>query len=86
MIGPNTHVTPVQEDKVEEIVQDINSDIPILVAIMCKSHVNRNKCNLDIHKKYADAYLSPEKQEVVLQCHGKRWKMWLNVGASDDSP
>jgi hypothetical protein len=46
MIAPNAYLTPAQEDKVEEIVQAINSDIPIHVTIMCKSHVNREKCKL----------------------------------------
>jgi hypothetical protein len=41
MIAPNAYLTPAQEDKVEEIVQAINSDIPIHVTIMSKSHVNR---------------------------------------------
>jgi hypothetical protein len=44
MISHNAHLTPVQEDKVNEIVQAINSDIPIHVTIMCKSHVNREQC------------------------------------------
>jgi hypothetical protein len=44
MISLKVHLTPVQEEKVEEIVQAINSDIPIHVSIMRKSYVNREQC------------------------------------------
>ncbi|XP_051220281.1 putative B3 domain-containing protein Os03g0621600 isoform X2 [Lolium perenne] len=77
MIGSNAYLTQVQKDKVKEIVQAINSDIPIHVAVMSKSHVNRAKCGFDFIKRYGD-YLPQEKQIVVLQLRGERWKMWLN--------
>jgi hypothetical protein len=151
MIGSNAYLTQVQEDKVKEIVQAINSDIPIHVTVMAKSHVYRKKCGFvsimcrlkqyhifgqisslqllqqeyenkpegllyciinfsmflfhnciskktitaqsgmnflkklyfvsnlwqDFIKRYGD-YLPQEKQIVVLQLRGERWKMWLN--------
>ncbi|XP_051220282.1 putative B3 domain-containing protein Os03g0621600 [Lolium perenne] len=82
MIAHNVHLTPVQKDKVEEVVQDINSDIPVLVTMMCKSNVNREQCKFAFWKIYCDMYLPQEKQRVVLQRNGKRWTMWLNGATS----
>ncbi|XP_047055703.1 putative B3 domain-containing protein Os03g0621600 isoform X2 [Lolium rigidum] len=77
-----SYLTQVQEDKVKEIVQAINSDIPIHVTVMFKSHVNRHKCGFEFLKRFGDKYLPQEKQRVLLQLCGERWKMWLNAATA----
>uniref|UniRef100_A0A0E0NYB9 TF-B3 domain-containing protein n=1 Tax=Oryza rufipogon TaxID=4529 RepID=A0A0E0NYB9_ORYRU len=70
-----TSLSEAQEEKVDMLVQDIQPEIPVFVAIMKHSNVNSRRACLVIPKRYASAHFPLESQTITLQRQGKN-KKW----------
>uniref|UniRef100_A0A0E0KGD3 TF-B3 domain-containing protein n=1 Tax=Oryza punctata TaxID=4537 RepID=A0A0E0KGD3_ORYPU len=70
-----TSLSEAQEEKVDMLVQDIQPEIPVFVAIMKHSNVNSHRACLVIPKRYACAHFPHESQTITLQRQGKN-KKW----------
>ncbi|KAL6893506.1 hypothetical protein ACP4OV_007604 [Aristida adscensionis] len=75
ILSCQARLTRKQEKQVEERVRNIQSEVPIYVAVMNNSSVGNNKtCILIFIKRYATEYLPDGEQTMTLLRKGKRWK------------
>ncbi|KAL6637457.1 hypothetical protein ACP70R_025029 [Stipagrostis hirtigluma subsp. patula] len=75
-----THLTGVQMKKLKEKVRAIRSAIPIYACVIKKSCISGKNRAMNISGDYADVYLPFHEGTLVLQHHGKSWKVRCRVG------
>jgi len=76
ILSGRAHLNGEQKKKVEEIVRNIQSRVPIYVAILNNSNVGTNStCILAFGKQYATKYLPDGEQTLTLLRKGKS-KIW----------
>ncbi|KAF0921965.1 hypothetical protein E2562_020652 [Oryza meyeriana var. granulata] len=75
VLSRGTILSEAQEEKLDMLVQNIQPEIPVFVAIMKHSNVNSHHASLVIAKNYASAHFPHKSQTITLQRRGKS-KKW----------
>ncbi|CAN6292677.1 unnamed protein product [Urochloa humidicola] len=76
VISCRSHLSEEQKDRVIALIQDIQPEITVYIAVMQKCHVHPPAPFVEFGSQYAAAVHLPARgQTMVLHCMGKIWKI-----------